>query len=106
METKTGRFGRTHRFAQTRRGLKGELLALRYELELLEEALRAASTAGAARVALGYAFLHLRAAEHAWQAMSLPADLRLVITQIDASRDALEAAVAARAGRLGASAGA
>ena len=42
----------------------------------------------------------MRAAEHGWQAIFRPADLPLVITQIDASRDALEAAVAARAGRL------
>ena len=96
----TGRFRRTHAFTQTRRGLKGELLALRYELELLDEALRAGSTPDAARLALDYAFTHLRAAEHAWQAMWRPAELRLVVTQIDASRDALEAAVAARAGRL------
>jgi hypothetical protein len=104
METRTGRFRRTHQFTQTRRGLKGELLALRYELELFDEALRAAWTPAPARVALDYAFTHLRAAEHAWRAMYRPADLRLVITQIDASRDALEAAVAARAGRLAAGA--
>jgi hypothetical protein len=104
MDIKPGRFARTHRFAQTRRGLKGELLALRYELELLDEALRAARTPEPARVALDSAFTHLRAAEHAWQDMSRPADLGLIVTQIDASRDALEAAVAARAGRLGAGA--
>ena len=46
-----------------------ELLALRYELELLDEALRAGSTPDAARLALDYAFTHLRAAEHAWQAV-------------------------------------
>ncbi len=68
METKTGRFRRTHAFTQTRRGLKGELLALRYELELLDEALRAGPAPDAARLALDYAFTHLRAAEHAWQA--------------------------------------
>lgn len=100
METKTGRFRRTHPFTQTRRGLKGELLSLRYELELLDEALHACSAPDAARAALAYAFTHLRAAEHAWQQAWRPSDARLVITQIDASRDALEAAVAARAGRL------
>jgi hypothetical protein len=104
METKTGRFPRSHRFTQTRRGLKGELLALRYELELLDEALRAAWTPEPARAALDAAFTQLRAAEHAWQEMFRPADVRLIITQIDASRDALEAAVAARAGRVGAGA--
>jgi hypothetical protein len=98
METRTGRFRRTHRFLQTRRGLRGEVLELRYELELLDEALRAGSTPDSARVALDYAFTHLRAAERAWQALRRPADLHLVVTQIDASRDALEASVAARAG--------
>jgi hypothetical protein len=106
METRTGRFRRHHPSGQTRRSLRGEILALRYELELLDEALRAASTSGSARAALDYAFTHLRAAEHAWQAICRPADLPLVLTQIDASRDALEAAVAARAGRHGAGAGA
>jgi hypothetical protein len=106
METTRGRFRRTHRFAQTRRGLRGEVLALRYELELLDEALRAGSTAASARVALDYAFTHLRAAERAWQGVRQHADLDLVVVQIDASRDALEASVAARAGRRGPSAGA
>ena len=98
MATSTGRFRRTHRFDQTRRGLRGEILALRYELKLLDDALRADSAPRSARVALEYAFTHLRAAEHGWQAICRPADLPLVVTQIDASRDALEAAVAARAG--------
>jgi hypothetical protein len=106
METRTGRFRRAHQFAQTRRGLRGEILALRYELELLDEALGAGSPPDSARVALDYAFTHLRAAERAWQESRRPADLHLVITQIDASRDALEASVAARAGRRGTRAGA
>ena len=100
MARPTGRFWRTHPFGQTRRGLRGEILALRYELELLDEALRAGGPPGSARVALEYAFTHLRSAEHAWQAICRPADLPLVLTQLDASRDALEAAVAVRAGRL------
>ena len=104
MDTNSGRFQRTHRFVQTRRGVRGELLALRHELELLDEALRAAPAPGPARVALGYAFTHLRAGERAWQVAHGQADLRLVITQIDASRDALEASVAARAGKQRASA--
>jgi hypothetical protein len=99
METTTGRFRRTHGFAHTRRGLRGEVLALRHELELLDEALRAGSAPDSARVALGYAFTHLRAAERAWQELRRPADVHLVVTQIDASRDALEASVAVRAGR-------
>ena len=96
METTTGRFRRTHPFVRTRRGLRGEVLALRYELELLEEAQRVGATPDSARVALGYAFTHLRAAERAWQELRRPADLCLVVTQIDASRDALEASVNAR----------
>jgi hypothetical protein len=96
METRTGRFQQTHPFVRTRRGLRGEVLALRYELELLDEALRAGSAPDSARVALGYAFTHLRAAERAWQELRRPADLWLVVTQIDASRDALEASVVAR----------
>ena len=102
METREGRFRRTHRFVDTRRGLRGELLALRYELELLDDALGTGSTPESARVALGYAFTHLRAAEHAWQQLRHSADLSLIVDQIDASRDALEASVAARAGRRGA----
>ena len=102
METREGRFRQTHRFVDTRRGLRGELLALRYELELLDEALHAGSTPDSARVALGYAFTHLRAAERAWQAFRHTADLNLIVDQIDASRDALEASVAARASRRGA----
>jgi hypothetical protein len=99
MEIRTGRFRRTHRFDQTRRELRGEVLALRYELELLQEALVAGCPPDSAGVALGSAFTHLRAAERAWQESRLPGDLNLVVTQIDASRDALEASVAARAGR-------
>ena len=99
MENRTGRFRRTHRLVQTRRGLRGEVLALRYELELLDEALRAGPTPLSARVALDYAFTHLRAAERAWQDVHQPADLDLVVAQLDASRDALETSVAVRAGR-------
>ena len=101
METREGRFPRTHRFDDTRRGLRGELLALRYELELLDDAMHAGSTPDSARAAIGYAFTHLRAAERAWQAFRNSADLSLIVDQIDASRDALEAAVAARAGQRG-----
>ena len=75
---------------------------LRYELELLDEALLAGATPASARVALDYAFTHLRAAEHGWQVACRPADVSLMITQLDASRYAPEAAVAARAGRMGA----
>ena len=106
METQSGRFRRTHPFTPTRRGLKAELLALRFELELLDEALHACATPDTARVALDYAFTHLRAAEHDWQVAWRPTDVRLMITQLDAARDALEAAVAARTGRLGARVGA
>jgi hypothetical protein len=105
METKTGRFRHTHQFVTTRRGVRGELLALRFELELLDEALRTGPAPDVARVALDYAFTHLRAGERTWQTARGPADLRLIITQIDASRDALEAAVAARAGKRKAKAG-
>jgi len=90
---------RTHRFVRSRRGLRGEVLALRHELELLDEALRTGPTSGSARVALDYAFTHLRAAERAWQEVRRPADLDLVVAQIDAARDALDASVAQRAGR-------
>jgi hypothetical protein len=104
METRTGRFRRTHGFAHTRGGLRGEILALRYELEHYDEALHAAPAPHLARVALEYGFTHLRAAEQAWEACRRPGDLPLVLTQLDAARDALEASVAARGGRLGASA--
>jgi hypothetical protein len=99
METKTGRFRRTHRFVQTRRGMRGELLALRYELELLDEALRVGSAPAAARAALDDAFTELRGGERAWREARGPADLRLVIPRIDAARDALETSVAARSGK-------
>jgi hypothetical protein len=101
MRTKTGRFQRSQRFVQTRRGVRSELLALRYELELLDEALRVGSAPEAARVALDYAFTHLRAGERTWQEARGAADVHLIITQIDASRDALEASVEARAGSRG-----
>ena len=76
------------------------MLALRHELELLDEALRSgpAPAPASARVALDYAFTHLRAAEHAWQEGRRTTDLDVVIARVDASRDALEAAVAVRAG--------
>ena len=101
MEIRAGRFRRTHRFVRTRRSLRGEVLALRYELELLDEALSAGPTPDSARRALDYAFTHLRAAERGWQELRRPGDLHLVITHLDASRDALEASVAARAGARG-----
>jgi hypothetical protein len=94
METRTGRFRRTQQFTQTWRGLRGEILALRFELELLAEALGTAPETS--RLALDDAFTHLRAAEHAWQEMCRPTDLAAVVTQIDAARDALEASLAAR----------
>ena len=99
MNTTAGRFSRTHRFVRLRRGLRGEVLALRHELELLDEALRTGPTPGSARVALDYAFTHLRAAERAWQEVRRPPDLDLVVAQIDAARDALDASVARRPGR-------
>jgi hypothetical protein len=98
METR-GRFQRTHRFVRTRRGLRGEVLALRYDLELLDEAMRAGAAPSSARIALDSAFIHLRAAEHAWQDGRQTTDLDVVVTRLDASRDALEAAVAVRASR-------
>lgn len=101
MKTRGRRFLRTDRFVATRRSLRGEILALRYELELLDEALRAGPTSLSARAALDHAFIHLRAAERAWQESREPADLLVAVTRIDASRDALEASVAARAGRSG-----
>jgi hypothetical protein len=97
MKITGGRFRRTDRFVATRRSLRGEVLALRYELELLDEALCAGSTPASARTALGHAFTHLRAAEHAWQDVRQPADLLLIVERIDDARDALEASVAARA---------
>ena len=98
METTAGnRFRRHDRFTQTRRGLRGEILALRYELELLDEALHAGPAPISARVALSQAFTHLRAAEHAWQIVRQPADLLVIISRVDNARDALEASVAARA---------
>jgi hypothetical protein len=105
MEIRTGRFRRTPRFTHTPRTLRGEILALRYELECFDDALRAGSAPHLACVALDYAFTHLRAAERAWLGIRGPGDLPPLLTQIDASRDALEAAVTARADGLAASAG-
>jgi len=106
METKRGRFQRTHDFTQTQRGVRGELLALRHELEVLDDDMRTGSAPPSARVALDYAFTHLRAAEQAWQRGRRFGDLELIVVQIDASRDALEACVAVRAGRRKTHAGA
>jgi hypothetical protein len=101
METRSGRFGRTRRPPHTRRSVREDILALRHELERLDEVLGSAPAPQGARAALDYAFTHLRAAEHAWQAGWRPADLPLVLIQIDAARNALDAAVAVRAGKLG-----
>jgi hypothetical protein len=98
MKIKGARFRRNDRLVATRRSLRGEILALRYELELLDEALHAGSGAPpSARVALEYAFTHLRAAEHAWQAVQVPVDMLVIVGRLDEARDALEASVAARA---------
>ena len=98
MEPTAGnRFRRHDQFAQARRGLRGEILALRYELELLDQALRAGSAPISARVSLAQAFTHLRAAQHAWQVVRQPADMLMIISRVDNARDALEASVAARA---------
>ena len=101
MKSRTARFRRHAEPGHTRRSLRGEILQLRYELELLDEATRTSASPHAADVALEYAFTHLRAAERAWQEICRPADLPVVLTQLDAARDALEASVAARAGTLG-----
>jgi hypothetical protein len=100
MKARTARFRRHPEPGHTRRSLRGEILALRYELELLEEATTASASPHAAHLALEYAFTHLRAAERAWQGICRPADLPVVLTQLDAARDALEASLAARAGTL------
>ena len=97
MEIKGKRFRRNDRLVATRRSLRGEILALRYELEHLDEALRAGSASASARVALEQAFRHLREAEHAWQAVQQPADMLVIIGRLDEARDALEESVAARA---------
>jgi hypothetical protein len=81
--------------------VREDILALRHELERLDEALCSAPAPPGARAALGYAFTHLRAAEHAWQASRRSADLPFVLIQSAAARDALDASVAVRGGRLG-----
>jgi hypothetical protein len=98
MKARTARFRRHPEPGHTRRSLRGEILELRYELELLDAATTASASPHAARLALEYAFTHLRAAERAWQGICRPTDVPVVLTQLDAARDALEASLAARAG--------
>ena len=104
MESGSGRFRRRDQIEQARRGLRSEILALRHELELLEEVLRAGPTPISARAALDHAFFCLRAAERAWRRSRAPAELPIVDTQLRESREALRAcldALSRRAARAG-----
>ncbi len=104
MESGSGRFRRRNQIEQARRGLRSEILALRRELELLEEVLRAGPTPISARAALDHAFFCLRAAERAWRGSRDPGHLPKVDTELVEAREALRAcldALTRRAARAG-----
>jgi hypothetical protein len=97
MESGRGRFRRADEAEETRRGLRAEILALRRELELLDEVLQAGPTPISARAALDRSFFALRAAERAWRDSRLPSDLLAVVNQLGVAREALGAALEALA---------
>jgi hypothetical protein len=99
MESGRGRFQRAGEADKTRRGLRAELLALRRELELLDEVLRTGPTPISARAGLDHSFYSLRAAERAFRESRQPADLLVVVKQLEDARDALGAALDALARR-------
>jgi hypothetical protein len=101
METGRGRFRRADQADDARRDLRADVLALRNELELLDEALRSGAARWSGRAPLGPSFTALRAAERAWREARGPGDLLGVATQLEAARAALEATLAVRAGRAG-----
>jgi hypothetical protein len=93
MESGRGRFQRAGEAEKTRRGLRAELLALRHELEMLDEVLRAGPTPISARAGLDHSFFSLRAAERAWRESRQPGDLLVVVKKLEDARDALGAAL-------------
>jgi hypothetical protein len=101
METGRGRFRRADQADEARRDLRADVLALRNELELLDEVLRPGGARRSGRTPLDPSFAALRAAEHAWLDARVPDDLLAVVTQLEAARAALEATLAVRAGRAG-----
>jgi hypothetical protein len=99
MESGSGRFRRRDQAQQIRRRLRADILALRQELELLDEALRAGPTPISARAALDHALAALRRAERAWHESRAPLDLPEVDRQLEEAREALQASLDALARR-------
>jgi hypothetical protein len=90
MESGSGRFRRSDQLEQARRSLRAEILALRHELELLDDVLRTGPTPIAARAARDHALSCVRAAERAWRGSRDPSDLPAVITALENARTALQ----------------
>ena len=104
MESGSGRFRRRNQIEQARRGLRAEILALRHELELLEEVLRAGPTPISARAARDRSLHSLREAELGWRGSRAPTDLSTVVSALEDARSALQDsldALSRRAARAG-----
>jgi len=69
------------------------MLALRRELELLDEVLNAGPTPLSARAALDRSFFFLRTAERAWRRSRQPGDLMIVVRRLEGARAGLDAAL-------------
>src|SRR3954451_4718314 len=93
MESGRGRFRRLERGEDARRELRSEVLALRRELELLDEVLNAGPTPISARAALERSFSFLRAAERAWRESLRPSDLMTVVRRPEPARPSLDVAL-------------
>jgi hypothetical protein len=106
METGEGRFRRTDRYKKTRRDLRAELLALRYELEQFDKALGDGPTSITARAALDHAYSALQEGEQAWEDSRRAGGLLEAQRKIDIARDAFETSVQAHTRRRRARTGA
>ena len=89
MEAGGGRFRRADQLERARRSLRADILALRHELELLDDVLRTGPTPISARAARDRALYSVRVAERAWRGSRDPADLPAVITALEEARQAL-----------------
>jgi nucleotide-binding universal stress UspA family protein len=101
MEVGSGRFRRADQLEQARRSLRADILALRRELELLDEVLRTGPAPISARAARDHALYSVRSAERSWRGSRDPSDLPSVVTALEESREALEESLEALARRAG-----
>jgi hypothetical protein len=99
MESGSGRFRRTDQLARARRSLRADILALRRELEMLDDVLRAGPTPISARAARDRSLHSLRVAELGWRGSRDPADLPTVVSALEDARTALQESLDALARR-------